>query len=297
MAASPSRSSSSTAETKKFAQRSLLPASAASTGAMSPWPSAALRIAASSAPPVALGHHRQDRAVVALEHAFEGAGEARIAARDAAGLVDGRDRHRRVLEEAHEAHFRRALRIGAVIPGAIEHQRARGAGRAVGAERHFMEQAHRHRLAAAGLEIEVEHLGLDFAGRGIERGEQRRALAGDDIGQLERAGADLGEIVIEPGGQRGVEINNVATGIDREEAGRRMIEIVDGVLQLLEHVFLALAVARHVGDRPHRHARVALVGAERAHAHAQPARGLAGAPAMRTSSCSRRPSRAALSRR
>ena len=53
-----------------------------------------------------------------------------------------------------------------------------------------------------------------------------------------------------------------------------MIEIIDGVLQLLEHVFLALAVARHVGDRPHRHARVALALAERAHAHAQPAYGL-----------------------
>ena len=146
--------------------------------------------------------------------------------------------------------------------------------RAVGAERHFMKQPHRHRLAAARLEIEIEHLGLHFARRGIERGEQRGALAGDDIVELERAGADLGEIVIEPGRQRGVEIDDVARRIDREEAGRRVIEIVDGVLELLEHVFLALAVARHVGDRPHRHARVVLALAERAHAHAQPARGL-----------------------
>ena len=38
--------------------------------------------------------------------------------------------------------------------------------------------------------------------------------------------------------------------IDREEAGRRVIEIVDGVLQFLEDVLLALAVARHVGDGP-----------------------------------------------
>ena len=71
--------------------------------------------------------------------------------------------------------------------------------RAVGAERDLVEQPHRHRLAAAGLEIEVEHLGLHFAGRGGERGEQRRALAGDDVGELEPAGADLREIVVEPG--------------------------------------------------------------------------------------------------
>ena len=169
--------------------------------------------------------------------------------------------------------------------------------RAVGAERHFMKQPHRHRLAAARLQIEIEHLGFHFARRGVERGEQRRAFAGDDIGELERAGADLRQIVIEPGGERGVEIDDVAGGIDREEAGRRVVEIIDGVLQFLEHVFLALAVARHVGDRPHRHARVRLALAERAHAHAQPARAFGSAAATRTSSCKRRPSRAALSRR
>ena len=50
-----------------------------------------------------------------------------------------------------------------------------------------------------------------------------------------------------------------------------MIEIFDRVLQFLEHVFLALAVAGDVGDRPHRVFRLALAGAERAHPHAQPA--------------------------
>ena len=61
-----------------------------------------------------------------------------------------------------------------------------------------MIQPHRHRLAAARLEVEVEHLGLDVPGRGIERGEERGAFAGHDIAELERAGADLGEILIEP---------------------------------------------------------------------------------------------------
>ena len=50
-----------------------------------------------------------------------------------------------------------------------------------------------------------------------------------------------------------------------------MIEIFDRVLQLLEHVLLALAVARDVGDRPHRIFGVALALPEGTHAHAQPA--------------------------
>ena len=50
-----------------------------------------------------------------------------------------------------------------------------------------------------------------------------------------------------------------------------MIEIVDGVLQFLEHIFLALALARDVGERPHGHA-VAAALAERADAEPQPPR-------------------------
>ena len=54
--------------------------------------------------------------------------------------IDGRDRHRRVVEEAHEADFGRALRIGAVVLRAIEHERARRAGRAIGAEGKLVER-------------------------------------------------------------------------------------------------------------------------------------------------------------
>ena len=224
--------------------------------------------------PVGFGHHRQDRAA-ARQQAFERRGEARIAAGNAAGLVDGGNGHRRVLEKAHEAHFRRALRIGAVVARAVEHQGARHAGFAVGAERDFMKQPHRHRLARARAQIEIEHLGLDVAGRGIERRQQRRAFAGDDIGQPQRTGADLRQIVIEPGRQGRVQIDNVAGGIDREETGRRVVEIIDGVLQLLEHILLTLAFARHVGDRPDRHLGIVLAGPERPHPQAQPARRLA----------------------
>src|SRR6202000_2089162 len=50
-----------------------------------------------------------------------------------------------------------------------------------------------------------------------------------------------------------------------------VVEIFDRVLQLLEYVFLALAVAGDVGDRPHRVFRLALALAERPDPHPQPA--------------------------
>ena len=240
--------------------------------------SAARRIAASSAGAVALGDDGEDRAAaaaLALQHRIEQPREQRIRAHDRALLVDGGDRHRRVLEEAHEAHFGGAQRIAAVVAGAIDDQRARRARRAVGAERDLVVEPRRNGAAALGLEIDVEQLGLHLAGRRRQRGEQRAALAGDDVAKLQSAGADLGEVLLEPLGQRRVEIGDVAVGIDREEAGRRVVEIVDGVLQFLEDVFLPLELAGDVGDRPHRELRLALAFAERPHPHAQPAPGLA----------------------
>ena len=157
---------------------------------------------------IALGDDREDRAVavaLALEHRVEQPREPRVRARDPALLVHRGDRHRRVLEEAHEAHLGGALRIGAVVACAVEDEGARGTRRAVGAEGDLVEQPHRNRPAAAGLEVDVEHLGLHVARHRRQRGEQRGALAGHDVVELEAAGADLREVVVEPVGQRGIE--------------------------------------------------------------------------------------------
>ena len=51
-----------------------------------------------------------------------------------------------------------------------------------------------------------------------------------------------------------------------------MIEIVDRVLQFLKDILLALALARHVGQRPDSQAAVAAALAERPHPQPQPAR-------------------------
>ena len=49
-----------------------------------------------------------------------------------------------------------------------------------------------------------------LARRAAQRRQQRRAIAGDEVGKLEAARADLGQILIEPIGERRVEIDDVA---------------------------------------------------------------------------------------
>ena len=138
-----------------------------------------------------------------------------------------------------------------------------------------MIEPRRNRAAAFGLEIDVKQLGSHLAGRGRQRGDERTALPGDDVAEFQTAGAHLRQILLQPFGKRRVEIGDAAGSIDRKESGRRVIEIVDGVLQFLEDVFLPLELAGDVVDRPHRELGLALALTERPHAHAQPAPGFA----------------------
>ena len=210
----------------------------------------------------AFGDGRKD-AAFALARALEHAGEQGIGAHDPSRPVDGRDRHRRIVEEAHEAHFGGALRILVLAARAVQHQRAGRSGRTVGAERHFVEQPDRNRAAAAGLEIEVQDFGLHLA-RHRRKRQKRSALARHDVGEFQTAGADFREILVEPARQRRVQIDDVARGIGGEEAGRRVIEIVDRVLQFLEDILLLFAVARDVRHAPDRGAGLAPLAVRRA---------------------------------
>src|SRR3954452_926898 len=103
-----------------------------------------------------------------------------------------------MMEEAHEAHFRSALRISAVVAGAIEHERTRGPWDAVRAESDLVKQPRRDRAPAARLKVDIEHLCLNIAGRSGERGDQRSTLAGNDIGELQVARANLRQVLIQP---------------------------------------------------------------------------------------------------
>ena len=82
---------------------------------------------------------------------------------------------------------------------------------------------------------------------GLQDGE---ALDRHDVANLRGARLELGEVDADPFGERGVHVADAPVGLEREEAGRRVVEIVDRVLQLLEDVLLVLALARDVGDEP-----------------------------------------------
>ena len=82
-----------------------------------------------------------------------------------------------------------AARCGSVPSSrrAIEHQRARRPGRAVGAERDLVEQPRRNGASRSGLEIDVETSVFTSPGAAGERRQQRRALAGDDVVEFQSA--------------------------------------------------------------------------------------------------------------
>ncbi len=212
------------------------------------------------------------------QRAAEQPQEGGVGAQDPARDIDDGEREGRGVEQPREADLGGALRLVLrALRASIEHERARGAGFPVMSEGDAVQHAHRHGLAAALLEVDVEDIGHHVARRAGEMGDQRRGVSRHHIGELEPARSDLREIMIEPGGERRVHVGDGARGIDRHEARRRMVEIVDRLLQLLEDVLLALAVAGDVGNRPQ---RLALAFAARDRLDAQaipgdPARGAA----------------------
>ncbi len=122
---------------------------------------------------VARVHGAEDRLVgrAVRAQALRQLGEAGIGAHHGAAAVHGRDRHRGVVEEPHEADFGSAFRIGMLVAGAADHQRSGGAGHAVGAEGELVIEPHRHGLAAAHPQVDVEHFGFDFARHRHDRGQ------------------------------------------------------------------------------------------------------------------------------
>ena len=95
-----------------------------------------------------------------------------------------------------------------------------------------------------------------------------KPLDGDEVADVRGARLELGKVDADPFGERGVQVADAPVRLEREEAGRRMVEIVDGVLEFLKDVLLVLALARDVADQP---ADARFVAAGGADAHAIPA--------------------------
>ena len=153
----------------------------------------------------------------------EQARERRVRLHDPAVPVDGRDGDRRVVEEPGEAHFGGALALVDIeARRAVEHQRPRRARAPVLAEGDAVIEPHRQELAVAAAQVEIEGFRAHVAGLARERRHHaRRTLRGTTSAETQAAGADLGEIVIEPGRQGGVQIDDRRRrgSIDRKPAG------------------------------------------------------------------------------
>ena len=190
----------SAAETKKRAERGGSPSSAASTGAMSPLPSLAAASAARSAAwsrsatpaidrgPRFAGPRLQRRAARAARRRRWTRSTPPSASTDAIAIgVE--------LKKRGEAHFGGAQILAGVARPAPVERPACATGRAGRRWR-------RRRGAAAApagswplaaLEVDVELLGRHLAGAAGDDAEQRRAVGGDDVGEFELAGGELGE--------------------------------------------------------------------------------------------------------
>jgi hypothetical protein len=150
---------------------------------------------------------------------------------------------------------------------AVEHERARRPGLPVGIEGDAVVQAHGQRPALTPAQVEVERLGPRLARRAGGRDQHRDDRVRHDVGQLQPARSDLGEVVPEPLGKGGVHVDDRPGPVGRQEARGRMVEIVDRVLQLLEDGLVPLAVLGNVRDAPQRRHAAARAGQW---PHAQP---------------------------
>ena len=186
---------------------------------------------------------------VALEEAEEGG----VGAADRAVPVDRGDGDRRVVEEAGETDFGGPQRLRPFLARAPVEDN--GAGRARGAarsDRDAVEKPHRQALAATLDEIEVDRLGAIVAALGNHAGEQGHAFAPDQIAKRQRPRLEVREVDAKPIREGGVEVDDAAIRLGREEAGGSVVEIVDGVLEFLEHRLLLRPLAADVGDSPGR---------------------------------------------
>jgi hypothetical protein len=193
--------------------------------------------------------------VIARHQAVKHLQERPVGSENLAVAVDRGDRHRRIVEEAGEAHLRarRVMHARAALFAADDDGPA-FARRTVAGGRNPVHQPHRQALAVGLEQIEIELRGAVEPRFGLHRFHQRHAGAGNQIAQHHLARQERGQVDAQPVGQRRVEIDDLAVAAGREEANRRMIEIVDGVLQLLEHHFLLGALMADIGQLP-RHQR------------------------------------------
>ena len=176
---------------------------------------------------------------IAVDDRGEQGQERCVGPDDAPALVDAGNRHRRRVEEAGEPDLGcPQVGRGILAQRAVEHDGAARSDRPLAGRADAVHETHRQRFAGHGGEVEIDHR---IAGRpriGPDRADQRHAVAGDDLGERRVARRKARQVDAEPLGERRVDIGDAAFRVGRKEAGRRMVEMVDRLLQIEEEAFL-----------------------------------------------------------
>ena len=113
-----------------------------------------------------------------------------------------------------------------------------------------MHEAHRQRLAGRRGKIEIDDGVAGRARIGLHRTDERHAVAGDDFGQRRGARREAREIDAQPFGERRVDVGDAALLVGGEESGRRVVEMVDRLLQVEEEALLLGALPGDVVELP-----------------------------------------------
>jgi hypothetical protein len=134
---------------------------------------------------------------------------------------------------------------------AVEHDRAGRNRQAVAVGVNAVDQLHRQAHAVGLGQFHVDHRCARHAGFRPHRIDHRHAVAGDDVGNRNRSRPEGRQVDAEPAGKRRVDILDAPVPVCREETDRRLVEIVDRLLQFEECLLLVVTLFRDVGQPPH----------------------------------------------
>jgi hypothetical protein len=133
-------------------------------------------------------------------------------------------------------------------------------------------EAHGQDFASGGRQIKIDDGVARRARIGLDRADKRHAVSGDDLAQAGGAGREARQVDAQPFGKRGVDIGDTAVLVGGEEAGGRMVEMVDRLLQVEEEPLLFGALLRNVGQLPGKQRKALARHLEAAGPHPVPAR-------------------------
>src|SRR5262249_43350824 len=134
-----------------------------------------------------------------------------------------------------------------------------------------MIKPHRHPLAGADREVEVDDLGICFRSSTRSRAQASDTIAADNVCEFESPVPDSFKIVSEPVRKLWVEVDDFAPRVGKKETRRHTVEIINRTLRPLERDLPMRERTGHVVDAPHGESGTPPAPRERLHADPDPA--------------------------